>query len=749
MFARARVVEVGAAGWSSSGGRGGSGYIVAPGLVLTAAHVIGGAAGCTIRPMAPADSPGTSAEPVWVSAELDAALLRYDGALPADLRHTRWGRLTGQDSAVPAHCSVVGFVRADDENGDSARDTQGLAGRINPNTGVFDGHYEIELDRVPPQVGGRGLGRWRGLSGSAVFCGDVVAGLVTRAPRRWSSTRLQALPVWRLLEVPGFRDLLADAAGRPVPTSESVELQSLYERPPHPPRSPSYLLDARQALTPFHGRDAELSELLAWCLDPESRAQPVQLVTGPGGWGKTRLAVELIRVLGSMRTGEGPWSQPGWITGFLAEHGPQDPEEHRKFFTGAFPTLIVVDYAEARQEQVHGLLRTFLAHHGDPQVRILLLARSAGAWWEQLRSDIDLARVGICARRPLELTEPLGSDSHGLEERYESVAGPLAEHLASLPAGPSRRYTPPTLKVEALAALAARPRPCRTYLELHVNVLGALLRSLDARGNTVPVSETPEDVVIWHEWKYWKAALDEAELHISPARMRQAVAVQALLSPTTGTEAVSTLARLLRYPLPVRDGDECPRLERVLADFYPPSDLARWGSMHPHVVTARLLAIVDREAPGFLHRVLTGESDRQRLSGIRKLLRAGDSEPLLANTLRHGVIGHPDLLLDPVLHAVGETGDPQNWLTSLGQQARATGNADIAAAADRKARALRSIAWLTPGNEEFAASVQRLIDESFLRLDGDTSRDQDDADVGDEWDDVQDHDEEEGHDDDE
>ncbi|WP_326687234.1 MULTISPECIES: hypothetical protein [unclassified Streptomyces] len=694
--------------------------------------------------MAPANSPGALAQPVWVSAELDAALLRFDGASSAESRRARWGRLTGQDSAVPAHCSVVGFVRADAGNGDSVRDAQGLSGRINPNTGVFDGHYEIELDRVPPQVGGRGPGRWRGLSGAAVFCGDVVAGLVTRAPGRWRSTRLQALPVWRLLEVSEFRDLLADAAGGPAATPESVELQLLYERPQHPPRSPSYLLDARQAVTPFHGRDAELSELRAWCLDSDSRAQPVRLVTAPGGWGKTRLAVELIRALGSLRTEEGPWSQPGWITGFLAEHGPQDPEEQRQFFSGAFPTLIVVDYAEARQEQVRRLLRTLLAHHGDTQVRILLLARSAGVWWEDLRSDVDLARAGICARRPLALTESLGSVPYGLEERYERIAGPLAEHLLSLPAGPSRPDTPPTLKDEALAALAARPRPCRTYLELHVNVLGALLRSLDAGGTTVPDGETPEDVVLWHEWKYWKAALEEAGLHISPAQMRQAVAVQALLAPETGAEAVSTLARLLRYPLPLRDGDECTRLERVLADFYPPSDLARWGSMHPHAVTARLLAIVDSEAePGFLHRVLTVASGQQRVSGVRKLLRAGDSEPLLADALRQGVIGHRDLLLDPVLSAVGETADPERWLNALGQQAQATGDGAIASAAERRARALRSSARLTADNGEFVASVQRLINGNFSPPDGGTIRNQDAADVGEELHEVEDHDDDE------
>jgi hypothetical protein len=58
-----------------------------------------------------------------------------------------------------------------------------------------------------------------------------------------------------------------------------------------PPQSRARLLDPRREVVGFVGRESELAELAAWCQD--NRAGRLRLVTGPGGVGKTRLAVEL------------------------------------------------------------------------------------------------------------------------------------------------------------------------------------------------------------------------------------------------------------------------------------------------------------------------------------------------------------------------------------------------------------------------------------------------------------------------
>jgi hypothetical protein len=60
-----------------------------------------------------------------------------------------------------------------------------------------------------------------------------------------------------------------------------------------PPQSWARLLDPRRELVGFVGRKEELAALVAWCEDGDSAR--LRLVTGPGGVGKTRLAVELTK----------------------------------------------------------------------------------------------------------------------------------------------------------------------------------------------------------------------------------------------------------------------------------------------------------------------------------------------------------------------------------------------------------------------------------------------------------------------
>ena len=53
----------------------------------------------------------------------------------------------------------------------------------------------------------------------------------------------------------------------------------------------------------------------------------------------------------------------------------------------AAPVLAVIDYAETRTEQLTDLLRRLDAADGA-QVRLLLLARAAGDWWDRAARDL-------------------------------------------------------------------------------------------------------------------------------------------------------------------------------------------------------------------------------------------------------------------------------------------------------------------------------------------------------------------------
>jgi glycosyltransferase involved in cell wall biosynthesis len=140
----------------------------------------------------------------------------------------------------------------------------------------------------------------------------------------------------------------------------------------------SQLLRAEEALLSFDpARQPEIDKLDAW-LDDRQWPQAVRLITGAGGQGKTRLALELCQ----KRLGL------GWHAGFLdTDLEPnkmggvwQDLRKHNK------PLLIVLDYAETRQTALLALLKAALQNSGEQPLRMLLLARDAGEWWDNLPS---------------------------------------------------------------------------------------------------------------------------------------------------------------------------------------------------------------------------------------------------------------------------------------------------------------------------------------------------------------------------
>jgi hypothetical protein len=52
----------------------------------------------------------------------------------------------------------------------------------------------------------------------------------------------------------------------------------------------------------------------------------------------------------------------------------------------AVPLLVIVDYAETRTTQVAAALRECARHGCDTPLRMLLLARTAGDWWDGLQA---------------------------------------------------------------------------------------------------------------------------------------------------------------------------------------------------------------------------------------------------------------------------------------------------------------------------------------------------------------------------
>ena len=216
-----------------------------------------------------------------------------------------------------------------------------------------------------------------GLSGGPVLKSgstgvEVAVGVVRSLPiGRYPDAALGgALIATRIEDVAGrlpqiAAALLAEVPSRPITAGLAWRADT----------SLAALLRADAELVDYFGRDHELRDLHAWCDGPAERA--ARLVTGPGGQGKTRMAMQLCRELAASGS---------WAARIL--RGPGDAaavgDLCRRAAAASWSLLLVVDYAgeygAAAFAQLVGVLT------GDsvrlPRWRLLLLARNAGDWWQ-------------------------------------------------------------------------------------------------------------------------------------------------------------------------------------------------------------------------------------------------------------------------------------------------------------------------------------------------------------------------------
>lgn len=153
----------------------GSGYVIATGLVLTAAHVLEPAEGTAAEKgqFAEIARMGADWEPAtvaWVDPDRDIAVLSCPTlTAPAVVR---WGRLVGSD---PIEWGAAGFPVAsvDPKFG---RQVEHAFGRTSPITGREAGRLALSVESR--EAKGRDS-PWAGLSGAAVFCAEFLVGVVT------------------------------------------------------------------------------------------------------------------------------------------------------------------------------------------------------------------------------------------------------------------------------------------------------------------------------------------------------------------------------------------------------------------------------------------------------------------------------------------------------------------------------------------------------------------------------------------
>ena len=272
--------------------RRGTGYLVEPGVVLTAKHVMIGKPGDASMATAvvwllspePERREQAVSKVECGSATVDVAILELKGACQTHCR--REVQLGWFDRSYAVDAVTCGFPHFELMPGNSSyvSETTEARGRLLPSAGSVLGNYEMEVTANPLSNK-----QWEGMSGAPVFAEGRFVGMVQCAAANGS--RLHVLPLRKLLDA-NPRLMSSTHIAEVVPGGG---LSPRLVPAPEGAVNPGTLLLARHCVVPFHERirDREIARLDAWC--NSAKHVSLGLLVGPGGAGKTRLLIEYCR----------------------------------------------------------------------------------------------------------------------------------------------------------------------------------------------------------------------------------------------------------------------------------------------------------------------------------------------------------------------------------------------------------------------------------------------------------------------
>jgi tetratricopeptide (TPR) repeat protein len=394
--------------------------------------------------------------------------------------------------------------------------------------------------------------------------------------------------------------------------------------------TPGQLLTASYEVIPFQeaGREQELADLAEWC-NGEGR-RDVLLLTGEGGSGKTRLAIEWCRRL----------RHQGWHAGFLRlDRGAADLDP---LLAGSAPRLVVIDYAETRLSVLTDLLyKVALGREAGPKVRLLLLSRRAGDWWEALREGREHAEVGdlLATARQREVT-PLVAEEEERRSAFQAAAEAFGVALGrALPKPPEPRLGSADFQ---------------RALFLHMAALAAL------EGKTIGSAAEALGATLVHERRFWdrqvlELRLDEVQADWMKTALGRAIAALTLVQGSLTGAAGELLGRVLSPP-EGRD-ERLASLLKLLRRLYGKgSDLE---PLRPDLLGEELVAQELRDDVRLLDRVLDGVTPGEAQKALTILTRLAQRRPeegraWLAAAFRDRL----EQLAELVFEVAIETGDP-------------------------------------------------------------------------------------------
>ncbi|MEW1907407.1 tetratricopeptide repeat protein [Kitasatospora sp. NPDC085895] len=664
----------------------GTGYLIGPRLVLTSAHVVG-EVGTTARVLQPGRRPRYRSTVVWrgdPGGDTDAALVRVEPAVWRGPEGTAepWGRPATMRPGQEAETWGVPWVIQDGGSADRTErftEAMQLRGTINPGSGYVGGRHLLALsDHAVAQWSGTGV-PWAGLSGAAVVCNGLLIGVVKADLVRFGHTVLEVVPAHVLHADETFLKAL-EAYGADSRTLGQAEFDRLRRTDVPAPSDgslpPAALLHAGREVVGFHGREEILERLRQWCTPA---GFGVRLLHGPGGQGKTRLAARLAEAL---RADDPRWTVL-WPDATASPQGLAGLQDCRN------PVLVVLDYAEARLDQLSGLLKAGGLHRGGVPLKVLLLARTAGGWWENAK----WARDGAPLRpAPVDELPALAADEATRALLYRHAVTAFAGRLSDPDGTPEDRTW--KARADRLPAPAPRKLASGNVLTLHMTALADLLDEGVSDGDPArhDTEGDAEDRILEHERLYWAQVERERPLP------------DGLGGGSAPADALATVALLGGIPLRGRDREALLRRSPVLADLraheirqvrewveavYPVAAEDPWEVLQPDRLAERFVGRHVLSDPELVDSLLAEvEPGRMSVRALTVLARAA-AHPALLGTLDELItdlcVRHADGLGTATMDVATQVERPQPLVDALWMRTEdpATPLAELADLADR------------------------------------------------------------------
>ncbi|BCY10068.1 tetratricopeptide repeat protein [Actinoplanes sp. L3-i22] len=279
--------------------------------------------------------------------------------------------------------------------------------------------------------------------------------------------------------------------------------------------SPSQLLSADHQVVKFGGRGTDLQHLADW-RDAPGPGRSVLLVHAPGGQGKTRLVSEFAQRSALGAGFHVMIAQPASSAVDPRPGGPEDGSD----------VLLVIDYAERWiVEDLVTLLNDHRFVAAGRRIRVLLVARTAGLWWQGLRHQLTKAGFGVDAMA-------LGPIAAATDHRAKLFTEAATAFAGLLPGADADTVIPPDLGAPEYGLV----------LTVHM----AALAAVDA--TRYPNLEAPTAVadlsayLLDREVAHWVGLRQAGAVRISPATMSRTVFTAVLAGALPYPSAVDALA---------------------------------------------------------------------------------------------------------------------------------------------------------------------------------------------------------------